>query len=218
MNPPTNEELLLWLRDPEHSFVERKVFSDTKDWLKTVVAFANSTPIGYPAVLYIGVRDDCEPEGTSLDLDRFQRNLSERLTAAYPVIYYETKILDVGGKKVLAVVVPGSPNRPHFGGPAYVREGSKTVNASKEQFDQLVAQRNSKAYWIMQYVGKPISHVQIANNQTRPGTTPMQLNVLDCNQFYVILEGNNFKLVLPLARVTISFDVTHNRLQLEEHP
>ena len=157
MNPPTNEDLLLWLRDPEHTFVERKVFSDAKDWLKTVVAFANSTPIDYPAVLYIGVKDSGAPEEASVDLDKTQKTLSEKLTAAYPAIYYETKILDVAGKKVLAVVVPGSRNRPHFAGQAYVRDGSKTINASKEQFDQLIAQRNSKAYKILEWHGKSSS-------------------------------------------------------------
>src|SRR5215470_4439010 len=139
MNPPTDEELRVWLHDPEHSFIERKVFSDSKDWLKTVVAFANSAPVGYPAVLFIGVMDDGTPEQISPDLDSIQRSLSQKVSAAYPTIYYETRILDLAGAKVLAVLVPGSPSRPHFAGPAYVREASKSVAASKEQFDQLIA-------------------------------------------------------------------------------
>lgn len=35
---------------------------DDKDWKKTAVAFANSVPVGLPAVLYIGVRDNGEIE------------------------------------------------------------------------------------------------------------------------------------------------------------
>lgn len=216
MNPPTNEELLLWLRDPEHTFVERKVFSDAKDWLKTVVAFANSTPIDYPAVLYIGVKDNGEPEEKTLALDSVQKTLSEKVGVAYPTIYYETKILDVGGKKVLAVIVPGSSARPHFAGPAYVRDGSKTVNASKEQFDQLIAQRNSKAYKILEWKGKPIAFGTVGRGQfAAPGYTPG--TVLDCNQFYVTLDLGG-RVSIPLDRIEISFDEEGNRLEVIRLP
>jgi predicted HTH transcriptional regulator len=212
MNPPTNEELLLWLRDPEHTFVERKVFSDSKDWLKTVVAFANSTPIDYPAVLYIGVRNDGEPEERTLDLDSIQKSLSEKVSAAYPTIYYDTKLLDVRGKNVLAVIVPGSPARPHFAGPAYVREGSKTVNASKEQFDQLIAQRNSKAYKILEWKGKAVKYGNIRHGEARPSSYAHGV-VVDCNQHYVTLDLSS-RISFPLDRIEISFDDVGNRLEV----
>jgi predicted HTH transcriptional regulator len=57
-----DEELLLRLRIFEGNFVERKASGDLKDWPKTVVAFANSTPVGCPAVLFIGVKDDGTPD------------------------------------------------------------------------------------------------------------------------------------------------------------
>jgi hypothetical protein len=212
MNPPTNEEMLLWLRDPEHTFVERKVFSDSKDWLKTVVAFANSTPIDYPAVLYIGVRNDGEPEEKSADLDSIQRSLSEKVSVAYPTIYYETKILNVGRRYVLAVIVPGSPTRPHFAGPAYIRDGSKTVNASKEQFDQLIAQRNGKAYKILEWKGKAVSYGNIRRGEAHPSSYGHG-SVVDCNQFYVTLDLNG-RVSFPLDRIEISFDDKGNRLEL----
>jgi hypothetical protein len=50
------------MKNFEDQFVERKVFSDSKDWLKTVVAFANSASVDYPCILYIGVRDTGEVE------------------------------------------------------------------------------------------------------------------------------------------------------------
>ena len=53
----TDADLLLRLTNYEVHFVERKTSGDSKDLLKTVVGFANSAPIGYPAVLYIGVKD-----------------------------------------------------------------------------------------------------------------------------------------------------------------
>lgn len=213
MNPPTNDEMLLWLRDPEHAFVERKVFSDSKDWLKTVVAFANSTPIDYPAVLFIGVKDNGEPEEKSVDLDSIQKTLSEKLSAAYPTIYYQTKILDVGGRNVLAVIVPGSPARPHFAGPAYVRDGSKTVNASKEQFDQLVAQRNGKAYKILEWKGKAIRYGHIIRGQALPTSYASQATIVNCNQFYVTIASPGHA-SFPLDRIEISFDEEGHRLEL----
>ena len=55
--PLTDEELLLRLNNPEDSYVERKPLKQEGDWLQTAVAFANSTPINYPAVLFVGVND-----------------------------------------------------------------------------------------------------------------------------------------------------------------
>jgi predicted HTH transcriptional regulator len=51
-------DLLSRMRNFEDHMVERKTVKDEKDWKRTAVAFANSAPIGYPAVLYIGVRDN----------------------------------------------------------------------------------------------------------------------------------------------------------------
>jgi predicted HTH transcriptional regulator len=71
----SDQELLLKLRNFEDNFVERKTISDNKDWLKTVVAFANSVPIGYPAILFISVKND----GTirdSVNLDKLQMTLA----------------------------------------------------------------------------------------------------------------------------------------------
>jgi hypothetical protein len=45
-------------RTNEHGFVERKSRSDKRDWLQTAVAFANSAPIGWPAIPLLGVEDD----------------------------------------------------------------------------------------------------------------------------------------------------------------
>jgi predicted HTH transcriptional regulator len=87
-----DEGLLLRLRNFEDNFVERKTSADSKDWLKTVVAFANSTPVGYPAVLFIGVKDDGTPEERTVNLDLradavfslSSRGLHPRLLTACP--------------------------------------------------------------------------------------------------------------------------------------
>jgi predicted HTH transcriptional regulator len=58
----TDADLIAKLRPTEDSLVERKSKSDEGGWLRkeggwlrTVVAFANSAPVNYPAVLFLGV-------------------------------------------------------------------------------------------------------------------------------------------------------------------
>ena len=92
----TDTDLLLILKNCEDYFVERKTSGDSKDWLKTVVAFANSAPIGWPAVLYVGVKDGGEIE-QDLNLDNLQKTLSKKLASAYPPIFYLTRVLEAGG-------------------------------------------------------------------------------------------------------------------------
>ena len=82
----SDHDLLLRLRSFEDAFVERKTSADSKDWLKTIVAFANTAPVGYPAVLFIGVKDDGTPEGNQVNLDSLQKTLSEHVAKAYPPI------------------------------------------------------------------------------------------------------------------------------------
>ena len=130
----SDHDILLRLTAFEDAFVERKTAGDSKDWLKTVVAFANSLPVGDPAILFIGVRDNGEIEGNS-NLDSLQQTLSEKLAAAYPPVYYLPKVLLRDDKQFLAVIVPGSVDRPHFAGQAFIREGSKSVVSSARQFN-----------------------------------------------------------------------------------
>ena len=65
----SDADLLARLCNFEDQFVERKTVADLNDALKTVVAFANSAPLGMPCVLYIGVRDDGQFEDRQHDYD-----------------------------------------------------------------------------------------------------------------------------------------------------
>jgi hypothetical protein len=211
-----DEELLLRLKNFEDNFLERKTSGDSKDWLKTVVAFANSTPVGYPAVLYIGVKDDGTPEEKPINLDSLQKTFGDKVSEAYPLVYYLTKIVNVSGKQVLAIIVPGSPDRPHFAGQAYIREGSKSVVASRPQFDELIASRNSKANEILKWKGKLITRDFRSPSRIVPSSSAA-CTVADCNQFYVTFD-TPIKESVPLARIEISFDQNAGRLKLEERP
>jgi predicted HTH transcriptional regulator len=210
-----DEELLLRLNNFEDTFVERKTSGDSKDWLKTIVAFANSTPTGYPAVLYIGVKNDGTPEEKPVNLDSLQKTFGEKIGEAYPTIYCLTKVLNVEGKQILAVIVPGSPDRPHFAGPSFIRKGSETVEASEEQFANLIAMRNSKAYEILKWKGKQITFAYAFESKAvGPPARQKDACVVECNQFYVTLEFTHASYSYPLVYVEVSFDTQKNRLML----
>lgn len=215
----SDQDLLNRLINFEDHFVERKTIADQKDWVKTVVAFANSAPNGYPCVLYIGVKDNGEMETPQQDLDSAQKTLNKKLKAVYPPPPYLPKIISKDGRQALAVIVPGSALRPHFSGPAYVRSGSETINASEDQLTELIARRNSVASKILEYKDR---NVTVIEWMELPGTLPglivrSDITVIECNQFWVTLvhQGNKDTYYVPLNRVTLNFDGKKNQLKLE---
>jgi predicted HTH transcriptional regulator len=217
-----DDDLLLRLHATEDGFVERKTSGDHKDWLPTAVAFANSAPIGYPAVLFIGAKNDGTIEDGPTNFDSLQKTFNRKLIDAYPPIAYFPRIIREGDKECLAIIIPGSELRPHFAGQAYVRMGSETRNASEEQFANLIAQRQSKAYEVLKWKGKQITvdymrteHVGLLGTVSHTHV----LTVVDCNPYYVTFRhsGSQHESI-PLARVNISFDTAEARLKLEVLP
>ena len=211
----TEEDLLLRLVNTEDNFTERKRFSDDREWLRTVVAFANSCPIGYPGVLFAGVYDNGTPERPKdkFNFDKVQKTLTERLNDAWPPIYSMTKIMRKNGHEFLAVLVPGSLMRPHFAGHSFVRIGSETKKASVTQYEELLVQRQGKPYEILKWKERDISI-----ERTYVGRTtkyPSVAKVVGCNGFYVtLLRGQDFASI-PLSRIDISYDDREDRLKLE---
>jgi hypothetical protein len=155
----SDAELAARMRNFEDHFVERKTVRDEKDWKKTAVAFANSAPIGYPAVLYVGVRNSGEIETPQQDLDELQKKFNARMQRVYPRIAYVPKIITENGRQALAIIIPGSELKPHFAGLSYIRKGSETIGASEEQFDELLEQRQSKTRILLQWVNKDVTVV-----------------------------------------------------------
>jgi predicted HTH transcriptional regulator len=96
----SDADLLARMRNFEDHFVERKTVKDEKDWRKTAVAFANSAPIGLPAVLYIGVRNSGEIETPQRDLDEIQKKFNVQMQRVYPRIAYVPKIVRENGQQV----------------------------------------------------------------------------------------------------------------------
>lgn len=211
-------DILSRLSNLEDSFVERKTEGDSGDWLKTVIGFANSVPIGYPALLFIGVKDDGTIQGLA-NTDSLQKKLSSKINESYPVPYYWSKVLEKDGKKFLAVIVPGSENRPHFAGPSYVRDGSKTVRASDEQFKTLLAQRNGMAYELLKWRGKTVSMWQPATTGAtyHPSTGAVfDAVIVDCNQFYATFDVGQpaSRICFGLEAFNIGFNYPKNQLEI----
>lgn len=209
------EDLLARMKNFEDHLVERKVVSDEKDWKKTAVAFANSVPIGVPAVLFIGVRDSGEIETPPKNLDEVQKKFNSKMKTVYPRIFYVPKIVSENGRQALAVIIPGSELRPHFAGLAYVRRGSVSEDASEAQLRELIAQRNSKATTILEWKGKNVTVFLRSGDSEIP--LPNSTIVADCNQFYVSVKTvmHEPPTSFPLSRVEINFDNLRHRLQLE---
>ena len=120
---------------------------------------------------------------------------------------------------MLAVVIPGSPNRPHFAGPSYVRDGSVTRVASPQQFDLLVAERESKAYELRRWLGKTITMDDMRSDDKihvmGPVTSTTQVRLEEVNQFYLSCSVSGFRKAIPLHRIDLSFDTDKKQLKIE---
>lgn len=220
MNPVhtlSNEALLLKLQSDEHDFVERKPLGQPGDWLQVAVAFANSAPIGWPAVLFIGANDKGEPQMKLEDLKRHSDSLVARLKQVYPTIYYDARPVHVGDRACLAVIIPGSSSRPHFAGQAYVRTGDQVEVASEQQFAELIASHSSKARMILEWKGREISlmdrHPQTSDSYHSGRTT-----VSGCNSHFATFktgDGAESRLFSEsLTRIELDFDHKYERLMV----
>jgi hypothetical protein len=149
------------LEQSEDPWVERKPnHKDERDIRKTLVGFANSIPESEAAVLFVGASNSGNHPGI-LDADDAQKKIAGLAREhCYPAIDHSCRVLTVNvtgaEKEILAVVVPFSTKRPHFGGVAHVRQGSQTVIASDEQFKELIASQNDKARKVLQFKGKRV--------------------------------------------------------------
>lgn len=196
----TEAELIERLRNAatqETSFTERK--SDgvkPAELRRTASAFANSVPEGQEAVLYIGLDDKTgKPTGIQ-NIQSLQKRIHEALKVdCYPPIEHSTRTVPFEGETVLAVVIPASTNKPHFSGPAFVREGARTREASKEQLDELVLSRSNKCREILRHKNKGLVSVRsidykLGSNEPmrRPWDGRTECLIRDCTAFLVTLE------------------------------
>jgi hypothetical protein len=213
----TPETLILRLRGTEHDFVERKSKADKEGWLKSAVAFANSAPMGYPAVLFVGAGDDGTPHAKPTELEDIMRSISSTLdNRSYPSIYRHYIPLHLPEGSCIAVVIPGSTSRPHFTGKAYIRDGHESKDASEDQFRRLVAERNSKAHELLRWVGKDVTLEFVNGSGAWESRSVLpNVTVFDCSAHYVTFEWPGMRSSYPLEIVYLSFDWPKARLKIE---
>jgi hypothetical protein len=219
----SDDELLVRLRNSEDNFVERKPNGDKAGWLRTAVAFANAVPVGYPAVLFVGVDNKGNPQQNG-DLESLQKTVAEEINRAFPPIYYLPRVLTLDGSGFIAFIIPGSSSRPHFAGKAYIRSGPETKEASEHQLDLLVAERSGLVYEIRKYIGRRVALNVRTTYETEPTANWRgDVQLVECNAFYVTIENTGPKSFYvrsgknsyPLQQIVLSYD--HDKDTLEIH-
>jgi len=140
----------------EDSLREKKVESDLKDLLKTLVAFANSVSPEDTAQIFIGEKDDGTVQGVTSP-DAIQKAVQREAEKIYPEIYYRTEVYEREGKQCVRVDVKRNGLAPHFGGPAWIRRGSETRKATDELYQQMIDQRQSKVSLLLKWLNKEVT-------------------------------------------------------------
>jgi predicted HTH transcriptional regulator len=217
----TDADILSRLTNIEDATVERKTMSDSRDWVKAAVAFSNSLPVGDPGIIFIGVYNDGRIGDKGIS-DSTVNKVGGELSNIYPSIAPQILVRQTGGKDFIAVIVRGSPDKPHFAGHSYIRQGTNTVAASEKQFEELVAMRNSKAAQILKWKNRTITLDRLNSPQQTPmlgrlGSSQRKI-VRECNEFYVTLDEANAPDNLesfPLRRTQLNFDHANKCLKLE---
>ncbi len=203
-------DLITRLKCTEDPYVERKGRNDIRDILKTAVAFTNSLPIGAPGVIFFPADNQGNTQD-GVDLDKAQKEITNRLSRAYPPLPFTYKVCRSEGKEIIACVVWGSEERPHFSGQAFIRDGSQTLPASKEKFEELIHMRSSKIREILKWKGKQV----VVGGPGFQEHLHKQGTLLDCNQFWVTISMPNGERAFPLSKICLSIVPSTKMLYLE---
>lgn len=203
----------------ESSVVERKPGNVNKrEVRREACAFANSLSQGEEAVIFVGLHDVTGAATGIKNMDALHKLVDEALTVdCYPAIKYETRELSLEGRPVLAVVIPASPKKPHFSGPAFVRNGAKTTVASEEQLNDLLLSKIDKCREILRYkhsrerVSVRTINYKLGSNKALSGggySQHCECYVEQCTAFAVTLcqVDTRARFTEELTRVSISFD------------
>jgi hypothetical protein len=215
----------------EDNLLERKVESDLKDLLKSLVAFANSVKPGHTAVILIGEEDNGNAQGVQ-NPDHIQNKVRTECEKIYPDILWKSLVYEKDGKYCVRVEIEYSGNTPHFGGPAWIRKGSSTIKASEEVFQKLIDLRNDDVLELSKWLNKAVSiradqsDVPASRIDTVVGGKTMlrfthpwhyidEARIIDVNKYWVTFSLNNGNhMSESLSKLTLSFDDKKDRLLL----
>jgi|CXWL01.1.fsa_nt_gi hypothetical protein len=209
----------------EDSLLERKTASySEEDYLKTFVAFANSVRPGDVAIVLLGEDDEGNAKGIG-DADRFQIKIRRIIDKIYPAIVWHSELYEKDGLQCLRVEIRSSGNTPHFGGIAWIRNGSESNKAPDEVFQKLIELRLDKVYELSKWLGKSVSvigdnsSVDWGNSQGvgfEMVWTSFNPSVLeDVNSFWVTLKNSSGEIrTISSRKFYLDFDNSNQRLKL----
>lgn len=218
----------------EDSLREKKVESDLKDLLKTLVAFANSVGPNDTAQIFIGERDDGTVQGVT-NADNIQKTIRNECDKIYPEIYYRTEVYEREGKQCVRVDIKQNKLAPHFAGPAWVRKGSETIKATPQLYQEMVELRQSKVWTLSQWLNRRITVTGTLPEMTgMPQIYPAMWTVIDrwfgyheatllvVNPYWVTVRvqvwpdghGGNTDRSEPMERLLLTWDHEKDRLKV----
>lgn len=201
----------------EDSLLERKLQSDLKDLLKTLVAFANSVRPGHIATILIGEKDDGSVQGVD-NADSIQKTVRDTCNEIYPPILWRSQVYEKDGKICVRIEIEYDGETPHFGGAAWIRRGSVTEKATDEVFQRLIEFRLSKVRKLAEWIDKQIT--------VRPdigfpslshylwGTGDESATLRDVNSFWVTFESRMTRISEPLEKIVLSWDDINQHLKV----
>jgi hypothetical protein len=213
----------------EDNLLERKVESDLKDLLKTLVAFANSVKPGHVATILIGERDDGSVDGVTSP-ESIQARIRKECDRIYPAIIWRSTVYEKDVRSCVRVEIEYGGDTPHFGGIAWVRRGASTEKATDEVFQKLIELRLNMVRELSQWLNKDVSihgdpstvPPEEISGMFRAGRTyfhrwPWEstAKILFVNRYWITLQNEKGeKLSEPLRKLTLTYDNEHDRLKL----
>lgn len=214
----------------EDYLLERKVESDLRDLLKTLVAFANSVRPEHVATILIGEKDDGAAAGVT-NPDNIQKSVRKEAEKVYPPIIWRSEVYEKDGKHCVRVEIEYSGDTPHFGGPAWVRRGSSTVSASEEVFQRLIEIRLEMVRELSKWLDKEVSihgdpsTIPPYQESSHP-LSPRRIyfhrwdweesaKLIFVNRFWITLEDKEGeKKSEPLEKLALTYDDKNDRLKI----
>ena len=213
-----DQEILDRLTTFEDHFTERREAPQEHRFRRTIVAFANSVIAEKHGIIYVGVTNKGEVVGGGGDMKKWQDDITSWANSCYPPIPIVTRSVSYKDTHFLAVVVPASPSRPHFAGPAYKKAGEGTTVMSEQEIDEWIAYRNSKVRLILESKNKKVTVRIVPKTGLGAGmfTEGGEHTVVTCNSHFVTLYQHQYKRTIthPLSAIDLKMDDEKNQLML----
>lgn len=220
----------------EDNLLEKKLESDLKDLLKTLVAFSNSVKPGHIATILIGEKDDGTVQGV-VNPDNIQKTVRKECEKIYPPILWRSSVYQREDKYCIRVEIEYDGDTPHFGGAAWVRQGWETVIATNAVFQKLIDLRSRIVYELAKWLEKEVTvygdtstipphqvtetdiyGAKLKTAHHRNWLDTEYAKVISVNNFWVTFERSRGKkkenVSESLSKITLSYDDKKGQLMV----